>query len=285
MEKKLNELIKDKQELVEVYHLLRVLLTEIDKGKFHVLLQQFVSLMKVKHPSFFTYFSNTYVRRASMSIWATCYRVGTIANTNMHLEAFHRKLKVVYLNNKQNWCLDYLLHVLFKIARDIIFETFRKHEMGKVTHRKCEINRRHSKAEELDPDLIQSSGQEWQVKSSTDMSLYCVKLEKKTCDCKLRCEKCNVCVHTYSCTCLDATLHYTMCKHVHLVHMHREQESQSEDQQVNPSKDQQDNNPREDNQSEDQWDQSDNQSEDQWDQLDNQSEDNQSEDQWDQSDM
>ena len=151
--KNLNELIKDKQELIEVYHLLRVLLTEIDKGKFHVLLQQFVSLMKVKHLSFFTYFSNTYACRAP--IWATCYRVGTIANTNMHLEAFHRKLKVVYLNNKQNRRLDYLLHVLFKIVHNIIFETFRKYEMGNVTHRKCEINRRYSKAEELDSDLIQ----------------------------------------------------------------------------------------------------------------------------------
>ena len=179
--------------------------------------------------------------------------------------------------------------MLFKIARDIIFETFRKYEMGKVTHRKCEINRKHSKAEELDPDLIQDCGQEWQVKSNSDMSLYYVKLEKKTCDCKLRCEKCNVCVHTYSCTCLDATLHYTVCKHVHLVHMHREQEGQSEDQQVNPSKDQQDNSPSEDTESEDQHGQPDNQSEDyqsedQHGQPDNQSEDYQSEDQHGQPD-
>jgi len=155
--KKLKELIKDKQEVGEVYHQLRALLTEREKGKFHVLLQQFASLMKVKHPSFFTYFSNTYAHRAP--IWATCYRVGTIANTNRHLEAFHRKLKVVYLNNKQNRRLGSLLHILLKIAHDTIFEAFRKCEVGKVTHRKCEINRRHSKAEKIDTALLQTSSQ------------------------------------------------------------------------------------------------------------------------------
>lgn len=110
--KKLNELIKDKQQLLEAYHQLRSLLTKRNKAKFHILLQQFVSRMKEYHPSFYTYFSTTYARKSD--IWATCYRVGTIANTNMYLEAFHRKLKVVYLNNKQNWRLDYLLHILFK---------------------------------------------------------------------------------------------------------------------------------------------------------------------------
>ena len=30
---------------------------------------------------------------------------------------------------------------------------------------------------------------------------------------------CGACVHMYTCSCLDATLHYTVCKHVHLVQM------------------------------------------------------------------
>lgn len=114
---------------------------------------------------------------------------------------------------------------MLKIACDIIFGSFRKCEVGKVTHRKCEVNKRHSKAEQLDPVLLQPGNQlekEWQVKSSTDcLGLYYVRLEKENFNCKLRCEKCNVCVHMYSCTCLDATLHYAACKHVHLVHMHR----------------------------------------------------------------
>ena len=44
------------------------------------------------------------------------YRVRTVVNTNMHLEAFHRLLKVVYLGGKQNRRVDYLLSIIFKIA-------------------------------------------------------------------------------------------------------------------------------------------------------------------------
>ena len=39
------------------------------------------------------------------------------------------------------------------------------------------------------------------------------------CTCHLRRSKCRVCPHAYYCLCLDATLHATVCKHVHLVHM------------------------------------------------------------------
>lgn len=40
-----------------------------------------------------------------------------------------------------------------------------------------------------------------------------------SCTCQLKCSTCLICIHMYSCTCLDATLHSTICKHVHLVHM------------------------------------------------------------------
>ena len=41
----------------------------------------------------------------------------------------------------------------------------------------------------------------------------------RTCDCKLACNYCSACVHMYTCTCMDSTLHATVCKHVHSVHM------------------------------------------------------------------
>ncbi len=39
------------------------------------------------------------------------------------------------------------------------------------------------------------------------------------CNCRLSCRLCGACVHMYICSCMDATLHTTVCKHVHLVHM------------------------------------------------------------------
>ena len=38
-------------------------------------------------------------------------------------------------------------------------------------------------------------------------------------ECKLLCSTCQICPHMYSCTCLDFTLHSTVCKHIHLIHM------------------------------------------------------------------
>ena len=96
-----------------------------------------------------------------------------------------------------------------------------KFEIGKLSHRKCEIQRRHLWAKDLDPEFVQTSGEsdsEWIVKSGTDeFTVYYVKLDKKSCDCKLHCDMCGACVHMYTCSCLDATLHYTVCKHVHVV--------------------------------------------------------------------
>ena len=34
------------------------------------------------------------------------------------------------------------------------------------------------------------------------------------CSCKLNCLECGICIHHYSCTCIDATIHH--CKHLHL---------------------------------------------------------------------
>ena len=74
--------------------------------------------------------------------WRT-WSIGSVVNTNMFLESFHRTLKVVYLEHKHNRRIDYLLHTLLKIARDKVFEQLMKLEKGKFTHRVSEINKRH----------------------------------------------------------------------------------------------------------------------------------------------
>jgi len=65
----------------------------------------------------------------------------------MFLESFHRTLKVVYLEHKQNRRIDFLLNTLLKIARNKVFEQLTKLEKGKHTHRIAEINKWHKTAE------------------------------------------------------------------------------------------------------------------------------------------
>ena len=91
-----------------------------------------------------TYFEKEYTSR--LGEWATCFRIGTRANTNMFVESFHRTLKEVYLERKQNRRVDHLLSTLRKIARDKAYEQWIKAEKGKVTIRQRERTKRHRQA-------------------------------------------------------------------------------------------------------------------------------------------
>ena len=143
----LNEHVKGKPKQVEIYHNLRVLLRENEERDFRLLLQQFLSKIDSTESRFSKYFKDHYCNRLDQ--WASCFRVKTIVNTNMFLEAFHRTLKVVYMQQKQNRRVDFLLHTLLKIAKDKIFDRVIKLEKGKFTHRVSEINKRHKSASNI----------------------------------------------------------------------------------------------------------------------------------------
>ena len=203
-----------------VYHYLRVILTETDVNSFHQTLQQFVSWLSEREGlgSFCHYFQREYSK--SVEQWAPCYRAKCSVNTNMALEAFHRVLKVCYMERKQNRQIDFLLHVLLKISRDKVFERFIKMQKGKSSHRICEISKRHRSAVKMTPSemILSVSNGTCTVKSaSSHQKYYSVHKQVEVCTCKFRCNSCNVCIHQYSCTCMDFLIHSTMCKHIHLV--------------------------------------------------------------------
>ena len=65
---------------------------------------------------------------------------------------------------------------------------------------------------------IQCSGNSWKVASQkTKEKNYVVTKVKEECACLLRCSGCHTCVHMFSCSCADAHLHNTVCKHSHVV--------------------------------------------------------------------
>ena len=142
-------------------------------------------------------------------------------NTNMYSESFHRVLKIVYLRHKHNRRIYFLIY----IARDKAFEQLQKLEKGKHSHRICDINKRHKRAvqyavlatvDNTEPNLYTVSSE------STERFNYKVKRKQLACECKIRCQFCSACAHMYACTCLDACTNTTVCKHLHLVHMHEE---------------------------------------------------------------
>ena len=59
----------------------------------------------------------------------------------MFVESFHRLLKVVYFDNQSNRRIDELLHVLVKIARNLVFEKLlRQSEENWLTENVRDIN-------------------------------------------------------------------------------------------------------------------------------------------------
>ena len=221
-QKAVHEHVKGTEQKLEVYHMLHVLRMESSKMDFQVLLSHAMAYFEENCPRFYEYMKNTYATRAAQ--WAACYRMHTEIDTNMAVEAFHRVLKIEYLEHKQNKRIDHLLHVLFKINRDIVFNFLRKEEIGKRSHKVCEIQKRHHTAKEMVEkggiDIQVSGSDSWKVQSESTSENYYV-IEKvassSMCDCHLHCATCDVCVHNFSCSCIDAILHNTICKHVHLL--------------------------------------------------------------------
>ena len=218
--KALQEHVSDKEERALVYYQLCLLHDETDEVVFSGLHQQFLSYILANHTRFFQYFKNTYAMRCGQ--WVACYRKGTIVNTNMHLEAFHRLLKKVYLEGKHNRRLDNLLSILVRVARDKTFEQLNKVHKGKFSYRASELNRRHKKAKDSGVVPTMKSDTMWEVPSqSNGHALHIVELQDHICACKLQCGACKVCAYLYSCTCVDYALHNTACKHIHVVHATR----------------------------------------------------------------
>ena len=96
----------------------------------------------------------------------------------MYVESFHRVLKIVYLESKQNRRVDHLLSVLLRFAKDKAFDQISKLEKGKSTHRIKEIVKRHRSAEEMTDlpavhSLKRPLGQRWVYynRESTDRSM------------------------------------------------------------------------------------------------------------------
>jgi len=159
------------------------------------------------------YFQNTYLNRTRE--WASCFRIGTKANTTMLVESFHRVLKAVYLEKKHNRRVDHLLFKLLKLARDKAYEQLIKAEKGKITAKSRDGLKRHKKGLTLNVNVKNEN--EWEV-PSVDVPGKSYKVQKTSfdsCSCSLKCPLCGACVHNFFCTCMDFSIRGVTCAHIH----------------------------------------------------------------------
>lgn len=162
----------------------------------------------------------------NVTSWSYCHRLHSGLNTNMHIERMHQSIKYLYLHGKANKRLDKAINAILKFVRDKLFDQIISQNKGKLCTKIKILRQRHKTSENLDINSVlvtesTDSTTTWQVPSLSLNEIYIVEERKTDCNCKLLCSDCNVCLHHYSCTCLDCAIQWNMCKHIHLVCRYR----------------------------------------------------------------
>lgn len=168
----------------------------------------------VKHSIFF--FFCRYVNR--FELWANSFRVGTESVysgiENLHsvvVKAFDKGLKIKRL--------DACIYSLLRIIRDKHTERVMR-QTNEIPFVLQKLTATHRRAMAIPNSDVERNNSYFQVISQTDRkTLHVVEKIHETCpfSCNLVCDRCNVCVHAYQCSCVDYIIKCNMCTHVHKV--------------------------------------------------------------------
>ncbi|KAJ8914484.1 hypothetical protein NQ315_002756 [Exocentrus adspersus] len=202
----------------DIYKKLIILMQETDENTFLKMVENFLILLKCDNQlaEFAKYFEANYVK--NIKCWAYCYRMHSGLNTNMHLERMHRTLKYIYLRGKKNKRIDTCIFSLMNFIRDKVFDRFISLNIGKVTTKISISRKRHKESLKIaDNDIFYfERDNKWSVKSTNNPnSFYDIIPGNQNCDCRLECSDCRICIHKYLCSCIDSSIKWNICKHVH----------------------------------------------------------------------
>ncbi|XP_035225897.1 uncharacterized protein LOC118198347 isoform X4 [Stegodyphus dumicola] len=212
--------IGNKEKKNKVYKALKSILYELDETRFTVMLMEFLTELEEDSDTkeFYVYFKKYYANRAEM--WAYCYRKYARINTNMHVEAFHKILKYIYLEGKKSKRVDNSIKSLICYLEDKNFDRLLKYHKGKMTKKLSVSLKRHKEGMLLSSNCVKLNDNNWKIKSSQSETVYYIKKNSEhncTGKCVIFCRSCNECVSTFTCSCPDYTIQNNMCKHIHAV--------------------------------------------------------------------
>lgn len=189
---------------------------ELDENKFRIMLEDFIAQTDPDYQKFMENFKTNYLKNAEQ--WAFCYRVYAEIDTNTDL---HFKCNVLEGKKVKTvaGCLESIKNYLSFI--------YREEEMKKIngyTPSKLKLlNDKHMTAlEQMNNFTIYHLDEpgKWQVISSENIYTVCQQKPQCLSDCLLKCAECNnVCLHEYKCSCMDHSIMYNMCEHIHAVLM------------------------------------------------------------------
>ncbi|XP_047100935.1 uncharacterized protein LOC124719782 [Schistocerca piceifrons] len=201
----------------EVYKLVKSLMQVRDVAVFQEsLVKALQKLNSDPETSEFGHYFKTYYEK-NVKCWAYCHRMRSGLNTNMHLESMHKTLKYIHANAKQVKRLDKGISALMSLVTAKLFDRLIANVKGKLTSKMKNIRRKHKCSILMNKDSIRKVGRGWEVPATKSHEVYLVQENNIFCNCKLVCTDCKVCIHRYSCTCIDYSIKLNMCKHIHNV--------------------------------------------------------------------
>ena len=211
------KMIKCSDKQVETYKLLRGLLEEKDCDAFQNMLkctlEKFFKDQEVLN--FGRYFKEHF--ETNVTNWANCYNLETGLDFNLHFEGMHRSLEHLFLHEKKSLRLDKVIPAIMRFVRDNLAGRFTMLYKCKLTQKLKTIENRHKLISHIDVPIVKLENG-WRIEtSSVPSEVHYVRDNAKNCNCGVICYECNTCLHRYVCSCIDNSVRWNMCQHIHYV--------------------------------------------------------------------
>lgn len=179
---------------------------------------------------FLKYFEKEYCNQSKWMCWSYAYRLHFDADTNTHLETFHRTLKYLHGCGKTIKDMRSGLSFIVNLVRQKINIMLGNTTGGKIAPRLTALRKAHKVVQEKEASVLKVD-EVWLVPSFQTTRDGCevmsvVRKVRDSCpakqdedirSCYLICTECNECAHIYSCSCVENAIRSHMCEHIHAV--------------------------------------------------------------------
>lgn len=155
----------------------------------------------------------------TLASWASCLRTQHILDADIHtLQGLYESLRHGIAKSEKDIldCVENLIKALenkhYKKAGLSKSELFKK---------ELTIKSAHTLSKDVQYQVEEKSDC-WLLECGTNERIYEIrKLQPSAC-CEIKCPECDICYHTYTCTCAEYFVRNTICKHVHFIHQSSE---------------------------------------------------------------
>ncbi|KAL3277347.1 hypothetical protein HHI36_012698 [Cryptolaemus montrouzieri] len=211
----LNEITSEELQVL-IYNQLRNLQEEENSEVFQTKINDFCELIcnNSETKEFAKFFIDNFLK--SYKSWANSYKTPTEIKSNIHLEQMHDAIKYIYLDENHSKSLEESLSAIMFLVRDKFTDKLALINEGKLWQPE-DIVSRHKASLFLDPNSVIPSEDGWKVPYEKNNTMCFIQEINPECTCHLNCSYCNICIHKYCCSCVDSTIKWNICKHIHLL--------------------------------------------------------------------